>query len=305
MRELSSCGRIPASTLAQRGLLDSVPHRLGLLGPHPQRRYFPTPAGLTASSAATADPAAFLHAYPVSRQWFRLLAARLDAVAVLYHVAALVATADAHGTAVRVDHCRRGPYDALVTLSGGRSLGLLRQGPLLPTATLRYRLHSLERLEADERPTVTLLLTDADQATRRAVRAPGDPLHHGTTFVATAGELLAGGAAAVVWQQGGTGIAEHPPVAIAPDVALVDIVAWAERLLHGASASPHPHANAGPRRAVPGRRTGQPTGPGAAPTYAGTALRALATRPAHQLGDDPGSPTSSTCRFAAYFASAI
>lgn len=247
VRELSCCGRIPASTLrdrlatlAQRGLVGSVPHRLGLLGPHPQRRYFPTPAGLTAASAATADPAAFLHAYPVSRQWFRLLAARLDAVAVLYHVAALVAAADPSGQPVRVDHCRQGPYDALVTLSGGRSMGLLRQGPLLPTATLRYRLHSLERLRDDERPTVTLLLTYADQATRRAIRAIGDPLHHRTTFVATAGELLAGGAAAVVWQQGGTGIADHPPAPIAPDAALADIVAWTECRLAGAPVSHRP-----------------------------------------------------------------
>ena len=247
VRELSSCGRIPASTLrdrlaalAQRGLVDAVSHRLGLLGPHPQRRYFPTPAGLTAAGAATADPAAFLHAYPVSRQWFRLLAARLDAVAVLYHVATLVAAADPSGQPVRVDHCRQGPYDALVTLSGGRSLGLLRQGPLLPTATLRYRLRSLECLDDDERPAVTLLLTYADQATRRAVRALGDPRHHRTTFVATAGELLAGGAEAVVWQQGGTGVADHPPAPIAPDAALADIVAWAERLVARASASHRP-----------------------------------------------------------------
>ena len=247
VRELSSCGRLPASTLrdrlamlTQRGLVDSVPHRLGLLGPHPQRRYFPTPAGLTAARAATADPTAFLYAYPVSRQWFRLLAARLDAVAVLYHVAALVAAADPHGHPVRVDHCRQGPYDALVTLSGGRSLGMLRQGPMLPTANLRYRLHSLERLGADERPTVTLLLTYADQATRRAIRAIGDPRHHRTTFVATEGELLAGGAAAVVWQQGGTGVADHPPAPIVPDAALADIVAWIERLLARASVSHRP-----------------------------------------------------------------
>ncbi len=247
VRELYSCGRIPASTLrdrlttlTQRGLVGAVPHRLGFLGPHPQRRYFPTQAGLTAAGAATADPAAFLHAYPVSRQWFRLLAARLDAVAVLYHVATLVATADPHGRPVRVDHCRQGPYDALVTLSGGRSLGLLRQGPMLPTATLRYRLRSLERLGADERPTITLLLTYADQATRRAVRALGDPLHHRTTFVATEGELLTGGAEAVVWQQGGTGVADHPPAPIAPDAALAGIVAWTERLLAGAPTSHRP-----------------------------------------------------------------
>ena len=141
LRELSCRGRVPASTLrdrlamlTQRGLVDAVSHRLGLLGPHPQRRYFPTPAGVTAASAATTDPAAFLHAYPLSRQWFRLLAARLDAVAVLYRVAAVVATADPSGHPVRVDYCRQGPYDVRLTLSGGRTLGLLRHGPLLPTA---------------------------------------------------------------------------------------------------------------------------------------------------------------------------
>ena len=141
---------------------------------------------------------------------------------------------------MRVDHCCQGPYDALLTLSGGRSLGLLRQGPLLPTAPLRYRLRSLERLRDDERPTGTLLLTYADRATRRAIRSVGAPWHHRTTIVVTAGELLAGDAAAVVWQQGGTGIADQPPAAIAPDAALADIVAWTERLRPGTSASHRP-----------------------------------------------------------------
>ena len=110
---------------------------------------------------------------------------------------------------------------------------------MLPTANLRYRLCGLERLD-DERPTVTLPLTYADQVTRRAVRALGDPRHHRTTFVATEGELVAGGATSVVWQRGGTGVAEHPPAPTAPDTALVDIVAWTERLRAGAPASGHP-----------------------------------------------------------------
>ena len=38
-----------------------------------------------------------LRAYPVSKQWFRLLAERLDAVAVLHRVASMVADADPHG----------------------------------------------------------------------------------------------------------------------------------------------------------------------------------------------------------------
>ena len=52
VEELSRFGRVPASTLrdrlrklTERGLADSVPHHLSILGPRPQRRYFPTEKG--------------------------------------------------------------------------------------------------------------------------------------------------------------------------------------------------------------------------------------------------------------------
>ena len=58
--ELSHIGRIPLSTirdrlerLAERGLAGSVAHRTSALGPHAQRRYFPTPKGIIAGGAAT------------------------------------------------------------------------------------------------------------------------------------------------------------------------------------------------------------------------------------------------------------
>ena len=118
--ELSRFGRIPASTLrdrlkklTERGFVDSVPHHLSVLGSRPQRRYFPTEKGVTAAGAATKGRAHMLRAYPVSKQWFRLLAERLDAVAVLHRVAAMVADADPHDDPVRVDHYRNGPYDML------------------------------------------------------------------------------------------------------------------------------------------------------------------------------------------------
>ena len=107
-------------------------------------------------------------------QWFRLLADRLDAVATLYRAAALVADADSQRKPVRVDHYRQGPYDMLITLSGGRSVGLLRQGPTLPSANLRYRLRTLENLPHGQRPMATLALAHSDQANRRAVRTLGD-----------------------------------------------------------------------------------------------------------------------------------
>ena len=168
VEELSAFGRIPATTLRGRlerltelGLADSVSHPLAALGPKPQRRYFPTKEGI--HSAAELEPGVrrFLAEQPVSRQWFRLLTKRLDAVAVLYHVAALIADADPEGNPVRVDHHRQGPYDLLITpvsstgqaLSAGRSLGILRQGAVLSSANLRYRLRTRESPRGYQRPT--------------------------------------------------------------------------------------------------------------------------------------------------------
>ena len=80
-----------------------------------------------------------------------VLAGRLDAVAVLYRVAAMVTGAAPKQDEVRVDHYRHGPYDLLVTLSSGLTVGVIRQGPMLPTSSLRYRLHSIEHLSSNER----------------------------------------------------------------------------------------------------------------------------------------------------------
>ena len=225
--ELSRFGRVPASTLrdrlkklTERGLVDSVSHHLGSLGPHPKRRHFPSEQGIVTGGRIEHGTAYFLSEYPVSKQWFRLLAERLDAMVVLYHVAAMIADADPHRKPVRVDHYRQGPYDMLLNLSGGRSIGLIRQGATLPTSNLRYRLRSVERMRSGDRPFVTLVLTHADQATRRAIRSLGDPSEHRRTFVATEGELLAGGHTSVVWQQCGDGRENNPPVRIDPDTSL-------------------------------------------------------------------------------------
>ena len=252
--ELSRFGRIPASTLRDRlkklakvGMADSVSHSLGVLGPHPHLRYFPTQKGIDAGAMVEYGTETFLREYPVSRQWYRLLADRLDAVATLYRAAALVADADSQGKPVRVDHYRQGPYDMLITLSGGRSVGLLRQGPTLTSANLRYRLRTLENLSHGQRPMATLVLTHSDQANRRAVRTLGDPTHHRRTFVATEGELLAGDHKGVVWQQCGNGTELDLPVEVAPGVSLNAIMAWTDRVA-GRSAESSRQRNAGAER---------------------------------------------------------
>ena len=236
--ELSSFGRTPNSTLrdrlarlTERGLVDSVQHRLSILGPHPSHRYFPTKEGIVAAGAAASGLECLLEAHPVSRQWLRLLAERLDAVAVLYHIAAMVAGADLSGDPVRVDHYRHGPYDLLITLSGNRTIGLIRHGPALPNANLRYRLRSKEHLGDSDEPLVTLVLTHSTQAMRRAIRSLGDPQEHGTTLVACEWELLTGGAGAYAWQPCGTGRDDDPPDLISPDIRLAAIVRWSRRLV--------------------------------------------------------------------------
>ena len=126
-------------------------------------------------------------------------------------------------------------------------MGLLRQGPTLPSANLRYRLRTLENLPHGQRPMATLALAHSDQANRRAVRTLGDATHHRATFVATEGELLAGDHRGVVWQQCGNGTELDLPVEVAPGVSLNAIMAWTDRLA-GNSADSSRQRNPGAER---------------------------------------------------------
>ena len=238
IKELSKIGRIPTTTLRdrvknleERGLVDFLSHYVRALGKRPRRRYFPTEKGISTGGRFEHGTDAFLQEYPVTRQWFRILSERLDSVAVLYHLAAMVAEVDPRKDPIRVDLYRQGPYDMLITLSGGRSMGIMRQGPVLPSSNLRFRLRSMEQLDPDRKPVVTLVLTHSDQASRRAIRTLVDPWLHPRTFVATEGELLAGDTRSRVWHQCGTGRYVDPPAKIDSDVMLPSIVAWMDNLI--------------------------------------------------------------------------
>ena len=234
--EMAAFIRLPANTLRERlarlvgkGLADSRPHRLQLLGARPQRRFFPTRDGIVAlAGGGQAGIERLMRLYPVSRQWFRVLAERLDAVAALYRAASTIATLDANEAPVVVTHCRTGPFDLLLRLPSGGTVGLVRQGPMLTNASLRYRIRTIERMNAAERASLTLILTDSEQDMRRVLRAIADPSTHTETLVAVTGDVIAGQGESRVWQQGGYGFASTPT--LEPDVPLSTIVAHARRL---------------------------------------------------------------------------
>ncbi len=110
--------------LVGSGLVGSLPHATDLTPL--TRRYHLTATGLRllASSGGTVMEE-LLRSHPVSTRWRRVLLDRLDALAIIYRVASAVANV-AHPISFR--WYRAMPIDAAITLPGGRTVGILRQG---------------------------------------------------------------------------------------------------------------------------------------------------------------------------------
>lgn len=111
--------------LEELGVVAGVGHGSPLLPP--TRRYHLTRKGVEwlADINGVSEGEA-LRRYPVSRRWQRLLLERLDAVGVIYRVAASVAIAA--GGLSGMEWYRSRTLDAAVHLPGDRSLGIVRQG---------------------------------------------------------------------------------------------------------------------------------------------------------------------------------
>ena len=110
--------------LEDAGLIASVPHGTELVPP--TRRFHLTAAGLRRlAHAPNTTLEGLLRDLPLSARWRRVLLERLNAVAVVYRLAAAVSNA-AHP--VRFRWFRAMPTDAAVVLSDGRTIGIVRQG---------------------------------------------------------------------------------------------------------------------------------------------------------------------------------
>ena len=110
--------------LQERGMVDAIPHATPLLPP--TRRYYLSAHGLyTVAELEGVALEDLLRTRPVSAQWQRVLLERLDAVAVIYRLAAAVSNA-AFPISIRL--FRAAPVDAGFVLPGGRTVAVVRQG---------------------------------------------------------------------------------------------------------------------------------------------------------------------------------
>ena len=149
--------------LEESGLADSIPHA-GNLTP-PTRRCCLTAEGV--QRLAEVDGGAvdrLLRTRPVSQEWRRVLLDRLDGLAVLYRLAAAVAGI-ARPIGLRL--YRASPLDAALLLSGGRTLGVLRQGATADRTSFAKRLW---RLGQGPQPGIVLVLASDGVRLRHARR---------------------------------------------------------------------------------------------------------------------------------------
>ena len=149
--------------LESGGYVASVPHATGLLAS--TRRYHLTGGGLRRLAEVTGDTHdGLLRSRPVSRQWQRILLERLDAVGVVYRLAAAIANA---AQPVDFRWYRAAPLDAGLTLPGGRTLGILRQGGTADRTGFAKR---VRRLAEGPLPGAVLVLVQEEVRLRHARR---------------------------------------------------------------------------------------------------------------------------------------
>ena len=123
------------------------------------QRYHLTTNGIRQAAALLGfeTPSDFVRAYPASREWLTLLIRRIDPVATVYRLAASLSP----GTGSRRSHVefhRRGRFDATITLHGGRSFGVVRQGLALRRRSLYDRLRVIAEYDYTRRPGTVLIL---------------------------------------------------------------------------------------------------------------------------------------------------
>ena len=177
--------------LEEGGLADSIPHAADLAPP--ARRYCLTAGGvrgLAEMNGETVD--GLFRLYPVSQQWRRILLERLDALPSIHRLASTIAGA-ARPIGLRL--YRALPLDAALLLPGGRTVGVVRQGPTADRTAFAKRLW---RLGQGPLPGAVLVLASDEVRLRHArgvlARTPVNAL------LALEGDAALAGAGTRVWR---------------------------------------------------------------------------------------------------------
>ena len=149
--------------LEASGLCASVLHATELV---PQaRRFHLTESGLRRLAEEEGKALdELVRSHPVSAQWRRSLMERLDAVAVIYHLASAVSDV---AYPIRFRWYRSIPLDAAMTLPDGRTVGIVRQGLTADRSGFSGR---LMRLQGGPIPGTLLVLMADDVRLRHARR---------------------------------------------------------------------------------------------------------------------------------------
>ena len=149
--------------LEKGGLCASVLHAVG---PFPQaRRFYLTTAGLrrlAGEEGVALDD--LVRTHPLSAQWRRSLMERLDALAVIYRLVSVISNV---AFPIGFRWYRAIPMDAAVTLPGGGTVGIVRQGLTADRSGFAKRLW---RLRDWPMPGTVLILTPDDMRLRHARR---------------------------------------------------------------------------------------------------------------------------------------
>ena len=196
--------------LQERGMADAIPHAAPLLPP--TRRYYLTIDGL--SRAAEVEGVALeelLRRRPVSARWRRVLLERLDALAVIYRLAAAVANF-AHPVGFR--WFRAAPVDAGIVLPDGRTIAVVRQGLTADRTGFAKRLWRLR--EGPPPGGVLVLLPDEVRLRQTRRMLAGAPF---PVFLALERDAALAGLDAPVWH----------PLSVAADLDLRYILSHLDR----------------------------------------------------------------------------
>ncbi|MCY3881624.1 MAG: hypothetical protein OXG61_05840 [Chloroflexi bacterium] len=177
--------------LEEEGFAASLPHATDLIPP--TRRFHLTAAGVRRLALELdLEVDELLGARPVSAHWRRLFLGRLDALAVIYRLAATVSSI-AHP--LRFRWYRASPLDTALVLPDGRSLGIIRQGLASDRTGFSKR---LRRLYEGPLPGAVLMIVPDEVRLRHARRLLRDaPI---PAFLALERHVAASSADRPIWR---------------------------------------------------------------------------------------------------------